>query len=286
MARPRKMGLDYFPLDTDFLNDNKIRILKARYKNDGVIMYLFLLAEIYRSDNGYYIQVDDDFEYILSDQLFMDINKVKQVLNFLLKRSLFNDKLFSSDKVLTSAGIQRRWQLAKKEAARKTPVKVGRYWLLSEEETEPFIKCTLFEINPGKTNDYSGKNPCNSAEESLKKSKVNTIYNITFPSEEVEKLFQMYLSVHAHNYTKDGIVTPEQEAAMREELLEISSDEKEQLSVLRKATAGAWKNLHKLKKEKAEGKQSSPKKNPVNFKSRDYDYDALEEQLIGKPRRD
>ena len=274
------MGLDYFPLDTDFLNDNKIRILKARYKNDGVIMYLFLLAEIYRSDNGYYIQVDDDFEYILSDQLFMDINKVKQVLNFLLKRSLFNDKLFSSDKVLTSAGIQRRWQLAKKEAARKTPIKVGRYWLLSEEETEPFIKCTLFEIDPGKTKSYSGKNQSNSAEESLKKSKVNTIYNITFASEEVEKLFQMYLAVHAHNYTKDGIVTSEQEAAMREELLSISSDEKEQLSILRKATAGAWKNLHKLKKEKPERKQSGSKKSPANFKGRDYDYDALEEQLL------
>ena len=95
MARPRKIGLDYFPFDTDFFEDNKIRILKARYKGDGVFMYIFLLTEIYRSDNGYYIQVDEDFEYILSDQLFMDINKVKQVLNFLLKRSLFNDKLFS-----------------------------------------------------------------------------------------------------------------------------------------------------------------------------------------------
>lgn len=109
MARPRLKGLLYFPFDIDFFEDNKIRILKARYKSDGVLIYLFLLCEIYRQ--GYYIKVDDDFEYIISDELGIDQNKVKQVLNFLLKRSLFDNTLFSLDKVLTSAGIQRRYQL-------------------------------------------------------------------------------------------------------------------------------------------------------------------------------
>ena len=107
MARPRLKGLLYFPFDIDFFEDNKIRILKARYKSDGVLIYLFLLCEIYRE--GYYIKVDDDFEYIISDELGIDQNKVKQVLNFLLKRSLFDNTLFSLDKVLTSAGIQRRY---------------------------------------------------------------------------------------------------------------------------------------------------------------------------------
>ena len=31
MARPKKNGLSYFPLDVDFLEDHKIKILKARY---------------------------------------------------------------------------------------------------------------------------------------------------------------------------------------------------------------------------------------------------------------
>ena len=141
MARPRLKGLLYFPFDIDFFEDNKIRILKARYKSDGVLIYLFLLCEIYRQ--GYYIKVDDDFEYIISDELGIDQNKVKQVLNFLLKRSLFDNTLFSLDKVLTSAGIQRRYQLGIKERMRKsrTPLEVGRYWLLNEEGFSDVPSC-------------------------------------------------------------------------------------------------------------------------------------------------
>lgn len=110
LARPKKSGLSYFPLDTDFFdNDSRIKILKARYRADGIMIYVYLLCEIYK--NGYYIQVDDDLEYIIASELGVSVDKVKQVLNFLLKKSLFDSKLFSSDKVLTSAGIQKRFQL-------------------------------------------------------------------------------------------------------------------------------------------------------------------------------
>lgn len=59
MARPKIKGLLYFPFDIDFFEDNKIRIVKARYRSDGVMIYLFLLCEIYRQ--GYYIKADEDF---------------------------------------------------------------------------------------------------------------------------------------------------------------------------------------------------------------------------------
>ena len=97
LARPKKSGLSYFPLDVDFFEDPKIKILRARYGRDGIVFYIYLLCEIYKQ--GYYIQVDDDFEYIISDDLKMDQNKAKQVLNFLLSRSLFDNTLFQSDKV-------------------------------------------------------------------------------------------------------------------------------------------------------------------------------------------
>lgn len=132
MARPKKSGLSYFPLDTDFFdNDSRIKILKARYRADGIMIYVYLLCEIYK--NGYYIQVDDDLEYIIASELGVSVDKVKQVLNFLLKKSLFDSKLFSSDKVLTSAGIQKRFQLAVKERARKNPIEVGGMIMLIEK---------------------------------------------------------------------------------------------------------------------------------------------------------
>ena len=277
MARPKKSGLSYFPLDVDFFEDPKIKILRARYGRDGIVFYIYLLCEIYRQ--GYYIQVDDDFEYIISDDLKMDQIKAKQVLNFLLSRSLFDNTLFQSDKVLTSAGIQRRFQLAVKERARKNPVEVGRFWLLKKEETEPFIKCSLFGDLSGKLEDYSGKNEGNSTEKSLKKSKVNkSIYNTGF-SIELENAFQMYLLVRQNNY---GEILPEQIQALRDDLCRLATDEKERIAIVKKATAGGWKSFYKLKKEPAKDKQKGKKKGFDNFQSRDYDMEDLERRLVEK----
>ena len=277
LARPKKNGLSYFPLDADFFEDNKIKILKARYKADGITMYIYLLCEIYKQ--GYYIEVDDDFEFILSDDLGIDQNKVKQVLNFLLKRSLFDDKLFNSDKVLTSAGIQRRFQIAVKERARKNPVEVGRYWLLKKEDTEPFIKCCLFEENPGNKDGFSGKNADKSAEESLKESKVNkSIYTPAFQSAALEEAFQMYLLVRRHNH---GDIISEQVQALRDELSELSDDAGERLAIVKKATAGGWKNFYRIRKEKAGKAPEAKRKNQFNnFQGRSYDMRSLEMQLV------
>mgnify|MGYP003280031564 FL=1 len=283
MARPRLKGLLYFPFDIDFFEDNKIRILKARYKSDGVLIYLFLLCEIYRQ--GYYIKVDDDFEYIISDELGIDQNKVKQVLNFLLKRSLFDNTLFSLDKVLTSAGIQRRYQLGIKERMRKsrTPLEVGRYWLLNEEDTEPFIKCTLFEDNPGKYKGFSGKNSLNSEKNDTKKSKVNNKNNnIAFQHPELEQAFQMYLLVREHNY---GEILPEQIQALRDDLKTLSDKAEEQIAIVKKATAGGYKRFYELKTGKR--KPGSRQKNKANnFSGRDYNMEKLERGLLGVPEKE
>ena len=276
LARPKKSGLSYFPLDVDFFEDPKIKILRARYGRDGIVLYIYLLCRIYKQ--GYYIQVDDDFEYIISDDLKMDQNKAKQVLNFLLSRSLFDNTLFQSDKVLTSAGIQRRFQLAVKERAKKNPIEVGRFWLLKKEETEPFIKCAVFGGFSGKNESNSVKNESNSPEQSLKKSKVNNIYNTAFPPE-LEKAFQMYLLVRKSNY---GEILPEQIQALRDDLCRLATDEKERIAIVKKATAGGWKSFYKLKKEPAKDKQKGKKKGFDNFQSRDYDMEDLERRLVEK----
>ena len=282
LARPRKDGLDYFPLDADFFEDEKIRILKARYGADGIILYIYLLCRIYK--HGYYMKVNEDFEYLISDDLKMSPDKVKQVLTFLLSRSLFDNTLFQSDAVLTSAGIQRRFQLAVKERAKKNPIQAGRYWLLKEAETEPFIKCTQFEGFSQKNNNSSGKNKDNSREQSLKESKVNNdIYNTPFPPE-LERAFQLYLSVREHNF---GEIIPEQVQALREDLLSLTTDPTEQLAIVKKATAGGWKSFYKSKEKsgkKTQEKKDTGKKRSKfsNFQERSYDMNALERKLVEK----
>ncbi|MGN1456757.1 MAG: DUF4373 domain-containing protein [Acutalibacteraceae bacterium] len=167
MARPKKKGLDYFPLDVDIFSDKKIRILMARYGSDGYTLYSYLLCEIFKE--GYYIKIDEDFEYLVSSSLNIDCEKIVEIRDFMLERSLFDKKLFNSDKILTSKGIQLRYQQAVKSRAVKSGVIVdGMFWLLSNEETESFIT-----VN--QKSDYSEKNNGNSKIYNTKKSKVNKI---------------------------------------------------------------------------------------------------------------
>ncbi|MDD6488944.1 MAG: DUF4373 domain-containing protein [Clostridia bacterium] len=171
MARPQKKGLEYFPLDVDIFSDKKIRILMARYGSDGYTLYNYLLCEIFKE--GYFIKTDDDFDYLVSSALNMSYEKIGQIRNFLLERSLFDDKLFRSDKVLTSKGIQRRYQQAVKARAVKTAVNVdARFWLLEKEETETFIKVRHNADFSEKNGNYSEKNNDNSENYDTKKSKV------------------------------------------------------------------------------------------------------------------
>ena len=78
-------------------------------------------------------------EGVLSQRISYE--NIGQLRKFLLERSLFDNKLFQSDTILTSTSIQRRFQLAVKSRASKNPVVVNpKFWLLSKEETQSFIK--------------------------------------------------------------------------------------------------------------------------------------------------
>lgn len=283
MARQKKQGIDYFSLDCDFFSDKKIKILKARYGADGITIYLYLLCEIYR--NGYYIIVDDDFYYIMSDDLNMNCDKVKQVLTFLLERSMFDKQLFQSDAVLTSAGIQRRFQLAVKTRAKKNPIEVERFWLLKKEETEPFIKVTLFNDNSEKKENNSKKNNDNSQEKSLKESKVNNKY-IYYNNPELNDAFEKYILMR--NQQQRTPLMKEQIEALRQELSSLGKDEQERILICKTAFIRGWKGFYPFNKQKnnsnskassSKGKKKSNNNSFHNFEQRDYDYAALEEKL-------
>lgn len=283
MARQKKQGIDYFSLDCDFFSDKKIKILKARYGADGITIYLYLLCEIYR--NGYYIIVDDDFYYIMSDDLNMNCDKVKQVLTFLLERSMFDKQLFQSDAVLTSAGIQRRFQLAVKTRAKKNPIEVERFWLLKKEETEPFIKVTLFNDNSEKKENNSKKNNDNSQEKSLKESKVNNKY-IYYSNPELNDAFEKYILMR--NQQQRTPLMKEQIEALRQELSSLGKDEQERILICKTAFIRGWKGFYPLTKKKSSssgrssGKANKPGNNNFhNFEGRDYDYAAIEKKLTG-----
>ena len=66
MARPIKLGLDYFPTDTDILKNIKIRKLIRKYRELGFVLYLQLLTDIYR--NSYFIEFSVVYIVVLGEQ--------------------------------------------------------------------------------------------------------------------------------------------------------------------------------------------------------------------------
>ena len=216
MARPQKEGLAYFSLDVDFFSDRKIKILKGRFGADGITYYLYLLCEIYKG-HGYYLKVDEDFDYITSSELGMSHAKIGQMRKFLLERSLFDNKLFQSDTILTSTSIQRRFQLAVKSRASKNPVVVNpKFWLLSKEETQSFIKMHPILNNSEKKPDYSQKNPEDSENNAIKKRKENVVVVVVKEREEILQCFEQNITPataavkrEVGGYLEEKQVTPE-----------------------------------------------------------------------------
>lgn len=169
MSRPKKENLDYFPFDVDFFSDKKIKILKAKFGADGIAVYLYILCEIYH--NGYFAEYDEDFVLMLSDFFNFSESKTRQILAYLLNRSLLVSILVESVTVITARSVQRRYQEAKKWAKRDIFVN-ERIWLLQKEETEPFIKMHPVDSFSQKNKDISEKNDNKSEKNRAKESKV------------------------------------------------------------------------------------------------------------------
>lgn len=275
MARTQKKGIDYFSCDVDFFSDKKIKILKSRYGPDGIVLYLYLLCEIYR--NGYYLILDDDWEFIISDDLSMDSNKVKQVLNFLLERSLFNHTLFQSDKVLTSTRIQKNYQEAVKSRAVKTNITVDKYWILKEEETAPYIKVTHFCNSSKKKENNSEKNCNNSEKKDTKENKVNKNKrnkkkDVYFADNDLNNAFGLYLM---HRKNNGDELKEEQIVLLIEQVESLSTDVHEQIAMINRATMSNWKSFYPLESNK---KCKRPK-NAKPIMEHGYGGVELEEQV-------
>lgn len=174
MARPVKDGLDYFPKDTNFYRDRKIRALIGRFGTDGVALYDYILCEVY-GDKGFYTVIDDSFRDIAAADLCMSPEKIGLILDYLLNQSMLLDgTLFKAVKVLTSHGIQTRYQEAVRQRAVKRGICVdGKLWLLNEAETESFIQVRQDDNYSRNNQSKSDKNHGFSTEESTKESKVN-----------------------------------------------------------------------------------------------------------------
>ncbi len=162
MARPAKKGLDYFPFETGFFESRKARLIRSRFGSDGLVLYIYILCKVY-GKNGYYWKIDEDenfsdtedFYYVLSDELGINQNVVRQAVEYLLNRSMFDAHLFRSVNVLTAREIQRDYVCAMRGRKKSVAEARGRFWLLSDEDESELATFYKRTNNPS----FSEKNP-------------------------------------------------------------------------------------------------------------------------------
>jgi hypothetical protein len=107
MARPNKQGLDYFPLDIDFLSDLKVRKVKKVCGPQSIAVLIHVLCTIYR--NGYYVRWTEDSSFFVAEDCGLQEEEVARTLERCFEVGFLSRDMFKLHGVLTSRGIQQRF---------------------------------------------------------------------------------------------------------------------------------------------------------------------------------
>jgi DnaD/phage-associated family protein len=143
MARPFKEGLDYFPLDVDIDQDDKVALIEASHGLVGFGVIIKLLMRIY--SNSYFYEWGEKEQLLFSKRVNVDINTVNVIVNDCLKWGLFSKELFDSYRILTSKGIQMRYLEA---CGRRKKVKIIKeYLLLDANDINSYKNVVIVNIN-------------------------------------------------------------------------------------------------------------------------------------------
>lgn len=187
MSRIKKRGLDYFPLDIDFLQNRLVRRIMKR-EGDGALATLVSAFSCIYGGEGYYVLTDAFFYEDISANLYhQTAEDVKRILTLAAEYGIFDVTLFRECGVLTSAGIQRQYLFSTKR--RKSSAIDNRFNLITDEQED--------DDAAGKQEETAGLSPETSRSETevsaalvevsttLPESAVDTSQNVTLIPENV-----------------------------------------------------------------------------------------------------
>ncbi|MEE8823707.1 hypothetical protein LASUN_13360 [Lentilactobacillus sunkii] len=142
MARPKKDGLDYFPLDIDFSTNAKTEAVMGEFGAKGVLFMIYLLSAVYRK--GYYLLWDKLQQMQLVNRVDgLSPEMADQIVARLVAYGTFDKELFDSVRVLTSQRIQETFLDATKRRKQQKPT---LYWI--NVDNNPHSKGVNDNINP------------------------------------------------------------------------------------------------------------------------------------------
>ena len=161
-------GVGYFPKDTGFYHDDKIRLLRAEFGAKGMYLLDYMLCELYEKD-GYFMKWDAIKCGLVSDGAGCGCTPsfAQELVIGCIRYEVFDKSVFDVYGVLTSAGIQRRYVRMLKGRSYIRLIK--EYFLLNVEDKKDIPegvleKCAFFSINGEENPEKSTENPEKSAE--------------------------------------------------------------------------------------------------------------------------
>lgn len=173
MARPTAKGVEYFPLNVNFINDLKVRKLLLSCGAEAIAVLIYLLSTIYK-DEGYYVEIHEDEIDLIALDVNVTSEFVLEVINKACEVRFFDVNLYNNFNILTSKGIQERY--LKITERRKNSVVITQFNLVNVYKNSVNVNNNSINVNNNSVNVY--KSTQSKVKESkVKESKVKSLSN-------------------------------------------------------------------------------------------------------------
>ena len=180
-------GINYFPIGVNFMEENAMEVIEAKYGIKGPAIVLKLLCKIYKE--GYFIRWDEEQCLIFANKAGREVQaaEVQGIIEILFIKGILDENSYREDGILTSESIQKVWLEATKRRKRElselpylivkpekengkpdapsTPQETQQPELFKEEKTPVNPKNVVHHVA------VDAKNACNSGQSKVKKSR-------------------------------------------------------------------------------------------------------------------
>ena len=180
-------GINYFPIGVNFMEENAMEVIEAKYGIKGPAIVLKLLCKIYKE--GYFIRWDEEQCLIFANKAGREVQaaEVQGIIEILFIKGILDRNSYLENGILTSESIQKVWLEATKR--RKRELSELPYLMVrpEKESGKPDNASTQQEIERPKplkegkvavsTGDVvhdvavNAKNACNSGQSKVKENK-------------------------------------------------------------------------------------------------------------------
>ena len=112
-------GINYFPIGVNFMEENAMEVIEAKYGIKGPAIVLKLLCRIYKE--GYFIRWDEEQCLIFANKAGREVQagEVQGIIEILFIKGILDRSSYQENGILTSESIQKVWLEATKRRKRE-----------------------------------------------------------------------------------------------------------------------------------------------------------------------